>query len=125
LGDTATDAGVLTPSDLAHQLEQDLGIRVFLMEAAGGVTLSSLIVPRDRQRQGLGSQAMERLCAEADAQGWRLFLSPGQKDDRHGTTSRARLVRFYKRFGFWENTGRRKDFALSAAMVRDPRTVVT
>lgn len=107
-------------ADLARQLEQDLGIRVFLLGAKDGVVLSSLIVPKARQRQGLGTQAMERLCAAADAHGWSLFVSPGQKDDHHGTTSRARLVRFYKRFGFWENTGRRKDFALSYAMIRRP-----
>jgi GNAT superfamily N-acetyltransferase len=111
-----------TPADLARQMEHDLGVHVLLFPVPGGVVLSSLIVPRARQRQGLGTQVMERLCAVADAQGWRVLLSPATKDDHHGTTSRARLVRFYKRFGFWENKGRKRDFTVSCSMVRDPRT---
>jgi hypothetical protein len=67
---------------------------------------------------------MEALCAFADRHGLRIIVSPADKND-DGTTSRARLVRFYKRFGFVENRGRRKDFRISEGMYREPLTVKT
>ncbi len=65
---------------------------------------------------------MRDIVDYADATGKRVVLTPGQKDDRHGTTSRSRLVTFYKRFGFVENKGRAKDFTISESMYREPVT---
>jgi hypothetical protein len=66
---------------------------------------------------------MQDLIAFADQAGRRITLSPAQKGDPNGTTSRSRLVAFYKRLGFKENKGRSKDFTTSAAMVREPATL--
>lgn len=90
----------------------------------GDIELGLLVVPKGQARnQGSGTAAMHMLAAFADAYGCRIILSPALPDDRHGTTSRARLVRFYRRFGFYENKGRRKDYAVSAGMIREPRPV--
>lgn len=82
--------------------------------------LDSLIVPKGDRKRGVGSAIMEELADYADRLGRRVILSVGQKDDGHGTTSRARLVEFYKRFGFVENKGRRKDFTIMEGMFRCP-----
>ena len=54
-----------------------------------------------------------------------MLLTPGTTDRHNGTTSQARLKRFYKRFGFQENSGRRRDFAISSTMIREPRGGLT
>lgn len=83
--------------------------------------LNLLIVPKGASRnQGRGSAAVEKLTQFADLHGCRIILSPGLQDSHHGTTSKSRLVRFYRKFGFYENKGRRKDFSVSAGMIRDP-----
>ena len=63
---------------------------------------------------------MKDLCDYADANNKRILLSPGYKDDHHGTTSHGRLVSVYKRFGFVQNKGRNKDFRISHTMIRNP-----
>ena len=83
--------------------------------------LDSIRVAKDARKEGVGSAVMQDITDYADAHGLRIVLTPGQKDDGHGTTSRSRLVKFYKRFGFYENRGRNKDFTISAGMIRDPQ----
>lgn len=96
----------------------------FLIEkGTGDIELANFVVSRDDQGQGKGTQAMEQLIQFADQRGQRLVLTPALPDDRKGTTSRARLVKFYKRFGFVENKGRNKDFTVSGGMYREPHPV--
>ncbi len=86
------------------------------------VKLDTIIVPKAARGQGLGSKAVEALTRLADERGYRLVLVPASRDDFHGTTSRSRLVRFYRQFGFVENKGRRQDSRLpGGSMVREPR----
>lgn len=87
----------------------------------GTISVDSLIVKKDARGNGNGTAIMNDIIAYADKTGKRITLSPGQKDDRHGTTSRARLVKFYKKLGLIENKGRNKDFTMSAGMFRNPR----
>ncbi len=89
-------------------------------ENKNGISLNMISVPKGARKQGAGSAAIEELTRYADDKGKRITLSVGQKDDGFGTTSRARLVKFYKRLGFVENKGRNKDFALPPGMYRDP-----
>ena len=53
---------------------------------------------------------MNDIIEYADANNMEIQLNPAVKDERKGTTSRNRLVRFYKNFGFIENTGRNIDY---------------
>src|SRR5260370_40974867 len=94
------------------------------LDKTGNIKLDSLIVPKKDQRTGLGTATMLALCRMADQMGKRIVLSPATRDDNWGTTSQKRLVSFYKRFGFVQNKGRKKDFALSDGMYRDPKGVV-
>ena len=77
--------------------------------------LSKIIVPE--RGLGEGTSFMKELVKEADLRGLFLTLTPS-KD--FGASSIARLVRFYKRFGFVENKGRNKIYEISETMYRDP-----
>jgi predicted GNAT family N-acyltransferase len=64
---------------------------------------------------------MKELCEYADANKLTIVLSPSERNKQMGTTSKARLTEFYKRFGFVENRGKNKDFRFTASMYRTPR----
>jgi len=86
------------------------------------IELSAIMVDKANQGQGAGTAAMEDLVDFADEHGLTIVLIPGVKDPHQGTTSRNRLVRFYKRFGFIENKGRKMDYAIGGGkMVRYPK----
>lgn len=108
----------------ASSLEAKYGVNLWLYMLCGDsntMKLDSIIVPRDGRKQGTGSAVMQEITGYADANGLRIALTPNIKDPVQGTTSRSRLVRFYKQFGFKENRGRNKDFTISAGMLRDPQ----
>jgi len=57
------------------------------------------IIVQDRKK-GVGTAIMRQLCEFADRHAAEIRLKPASKSDYVATTSRARLVRFYKRFDF-------------------------
>jgi hypothetical protein len=52
------------------------------------------------RKQGVGTAIMRELCEFADRHAAEIRLKPASKGDYAATTSRARLIRFYKRFDF-------------------------
>lgn len=114
----------LTPRAFAARLKRRLGPALLAFDLhktrAGDLKLDMIAVERSAQREGLGGQAMRELASYADLRGERLVLTVGQRDAKWGTTSRGRLVEFYKRFGFVENKGRHADFTISESMWRNP-----
>ena len=95
---------------------------LFLSEDHKYIRLHNLVVGKGDRKQGIGTKIMEDIVAYADKSQKVARLSPALKDDRMGTTSKSRLVKFYKRFGFVQNKGRNKDFVYNAdEMYRDPR----
>lgn len=115
----------LTESELntfADGVKNSLGLKQFaLIEKGDEIILSSLMIDKSKQGQGLGSKAMQMLTDYADQHNKRIVLTPGTRSVIDGTTSRNRLVKFYKRFGFKENKGRSIDFAMGAGkMYREP-----
>lgn len=85
------------------------------------IGLRYLIVDKDKQSNGDGTKAMKMLCKFADDNHLKIVLSPLGKDVRLGTTSRSRLVDFYKRFGFVLNREKHKDFHFMDDMFRNPK----
>lgn len=83
------------------------------------IELCNLVVKR--RKHGTGTAVMHELCRFADHYDLPIRLTPASKG-HHGTTSRARLVRFYRRFGFRENRGRYRDFTTMAGMIRPTQT---
>lgn len=108
---------------IADTIKSELGLKQFIVTERGNdITVDSIIVGKENQGKGLGSSAMKRLIDYADQTGKRIILTPGLQDKTHGTTSRSRLVKFYKSLGFKENKGRSIDFAIGAGkMYRDPK----
>jgi GNAT superfamily N-acetyltransferase len=93
------------------------GIRNAAFEKNGVITLSQIIVPPSQRERGVGTSAMQSLVDYADTTGQRIALSPSA--DFGG--NKKRLMEFYKKFGFVENKGRNKDFAISETMIREPQ----
>lgn len=81
--------------------------------------LSRIVVEEGRRGQGFGTKAMEDLVALADHYGMLMTLSPATD---FGASSKERLKRFYRRFGFVSNKGRHKDWTLFDSMYRLPAT---
>ena len=95
---------------------------LFLSELNDVISIDMIEIERDKRKQGVGASVMRALVLYADANNKTLEALPGLKDDRRGTTSRGRLVNFYKSFGFVENKGRNKDFSKKAGgMYRTPK----
>jgi len=106
--------------EFATNLEAELGLKsLHMFSSKGDLKLQTIIVEKDKRKQGVGTQAMERIVEYADEKGFRVILTPAVRDDFQGVTSRSRLVKFYKRFGFVENKGRNKDFTISESMYRE------
>jgi GNAT superfamily N-acetyltransferase len=92
-------------------------IDFWLKQSGDKAMLEKVVVPKDKRGSGLGSEFMGALVRAADEDGTRLGLTPSS--DFGG--SKARLIEFYKRFGFEPNKGRNRDFELMAGMVRQPK----
>jgi 8-oxo-dGTP pyrophosphatase MutT (NUDIX family)/GNAT superfamily N-acetyltransferase len=98
---------------------EDEGLDVFIFKKRGGdVELAQVIVPKESRGMGIGTEFMKDLVRRADASGATVVLTP---DTTYGGSSVRRLKGFYKRFGFVENKGRKKDYSISATMYRRPK----
>lgn len=93
------------------------GVEIDAFISRGWLHLSRIVVDKRRRRQGFGTHAMADLTTFADRHGLAMSLSPATD---FGGTSVERLRKFYRRFGFVSNKGRRKDFRISASMYRKP-----
>ena len=107
----------------ADQIKTQYGLHKFdlWLDQHGDIKLNMMVIPQKDRRTGLGTATMNVLCRFADKLGKRIVLSPAAKADNLGTTSKSRLVAFYKRFGFIENKGRKRVFDISDGMYRDPQ----
>ena len=102
--------------------EQIPGIVLSVFEEESRIVLISLIIPKNKRKKGLGSKIVQELNQYADKVGKRIELSPGEKDPHHGTTSRSRLERFYKKLDFVKNKGRNTDYQTGETMYRKPQS---
>lgn len=83
--------------------------------------LSRIVVPEDDRDQGTGTEIMSDIVAWAEENGNTIALSP--TGDYGGDPDR--LAEFYRRFGFVDNRGKDKDFAISETMYRLPNEAAT
>lgn len=87
----------------------------------GIIILRFLVIPSSCRRLGFGTRFMVDICKFADDINSILMLSPTMD---LGATSINRLKKFYKRFGFVENSGKRKMYELPLLkMYRLPRNM--
>ena len=76
--------------------------------------LHAIKVDPSQRGKGVASEAMKSLISLADKHGTMLTLDPSSE----WGSNKARLVEFYKRFGFVENKGKNKDLEISSVMYR-------
>lgn len=105
-------AGTIDRSALEKAFPQ---IDFNLSQYGNQATLGKVVIPKELRGQGLGTEFMNALTQAADADGAQLALTPSN----HFGGNKARLVEFYKRFGFVPNKGRNIDFTINEAMRRE------
>jgi GNAT superfamily N-acetyltransferase len=81
------------------------------------------IIVNDRKR-GVGTAIMQELCEFADRHAAEISLKPASKGDYAATTSRGRLVRFYRRFGFVVEKAEPPEFTIIPTMSRKPANLL-
>ena len=91
-----------------------------VFEEDKGITLSSIKVKEENQKQGFGSQALNDLVKYADENNKIIALSP---DVSFGKMSKKELKDFYKKFDFVENKGQNKNFSFRETMIRNPKGI--
>lgn len=96
---------------IMQDLEQELGIVLDLWDNGDHFELGKIEVPKNLRGSGVGTEAMERIIARADAEGKDIRLTPSTD---FGATSVKRLEKFYRQFGFVKN----KDLKYIDKMVR-------
>lgn len=95
------------------------GVESWLTEADDHITLHQVVVPEGQRGQGVGTEFMDELTAYADEAGKPLLLTPSTD---FGGSSKGRLTDFYRRFGFSQNSGSVRDYALpNESMRREPQ----
>lgn len=107
-------AGVIDVNALTGKFPD---LKVDLMAKDGSATLSRVVVPKESRNSGRGTEFMNELTKAADVDGSVVQLTPSS--DFGG--NKARLIDFYKRFGFVENKGRNKDYEFFESMYRRPK----
>lgn len=113
-GGQALEQGPATLQSV-KQLWDAVGIDGAISEQGDRISLSKIVVPKGDRGTGKGTAAMQALIAYADISGKSITLSPSTD---FGGSSKARLVKFYKQFGFIENKGKNRAFTVSDAMYR-------
>lgn len=109
--------GVIKGGEMAEALNANhSALDGYLSESPNQVTLSKIVVPKEMRNDGAGTAFMNDLVDMADQQGKTVVLSPAS--DFGG--NKARLVDFYKRFGFVQNKGKNRDFEINESMYRNP-----
>lgn len=105
-----------------EKIKSELGLESFNVYQTGPDTIKlyDLVVKKGDREGGKGTEAMKRLTAYADAHGKRITLTPDRYGSKDRRASVPRLKEFYKRFGFRDNTGRKKNYAISEGMYRNP-----
>jgi GNAT superfamily N-acetyltransferase len=99
---------------------KDITISLYYNDRRKELDLMALIVPKEKRGQGIGSQIMRKMTEYAKLNGLKIVLSPSID---FGASSKERLKKFYKGFGFVENKGRNKDFSISDTMYTKPNVV--
>jgi len=102
---------------LGKHLEEHHGVKLDVFHHGDKVNLSRVVVPKDKRSGGTGSAVMDALHRFADAHGKTMTLTPS--GDYGGSV--PRLKKFYKRHGYVENKGRKKDYEISEGMYREPK----
>ena len=105
-----------TSKALKTSLEKKHGVKLSYSVSGDLMDLYSIVVPKDKRGQGLGSKVMKEIISWADQNDIIISLTPS--GDLGSSVSR--LKKFYSGLGFKLNKGRNKDFRTQNTMIRYP-----
>lgn len=111
------DLSSINEGYVLQDLEDKFGIDLDLHDNGESLTLSRIVIPKDKRGEGIGTKVMNLIIQYADAQNKPIYLTPS-KD--FGASSVSRLEQFYKQFGFKKKD--KSDFSTRETMVRLPLT---
>jgi len=103
---------------IAHSIFANADVDIGVKQAEGELymTVSLLRLPKADRKKGIGTAIMKELCAYADKKSIIVALSPTSEFG----TGKATLMRFYKSFGFINNSGRNKNWQVRETLIRYP-----
>lgn len=101
-------------NNFENKLKNDYDLKKLSLSFSNNkITLNNILVS-DRGL-GTGTKVLNEIIKYADNKSVPVMLTP---DKIESTTSKKRLVEFYKKFGFVENKGKNKDCEIFEAMYR-------
>ena len=110
--------------EFAKNLGEEYGVELWMLEKSKGdeyvlpiISLESIVVPKEKRGTGIGSKVMNRVVDWADENNVIVSLTPSS--DFGGKITR--LKKFYKRFGFVPNKGRKKEYRTRDVFIRYPK----
>ena len=113
-----------TGAEFAKSIVDRYGIKLSLGDPSFGnndepdiAELHSIVVPKEKRGEGIATTVMNEVTSWADSHGHILVLDPSPDFG----SSVSRLKKFYSRFGFVANKGRKKDYRSRATMIRYPK----
>jgi len=104
-------------NEMVERVAASVQVKVNLYgDAENGYVLSRIVVPKELRNTGIGTKTMQDIIDRMDREGAIIALTP----DAAFGGSKGRLIKFYKRFGFVPNKGRKKDYRFRETMIRYP-----
>lgn len=91
-------------------IPDDGEISVELWDNGNSLELSTIVIPKENRKKGIGTDIMNKIINYADVKNKPIYLTPSTS---YGATSINRLINFYKRFGFIKN----KDKSISKRLL--------
>jgi len=100
---------------LQHDLENKYDVDLFIYYSSNQdiLVISSIIVPKEKRKRGIGRKVMNEICDFADKNNLKILLTP--TSDFGG--NKQKLIQFYKSLGFKKN----KDYKYRESMIREPQ----
>jgi len=94
------------------------GLDLDVSARANDVHVAKIVVPVEARGSGVGTKVMTDLAAVADLYGWTLSVTPSNVFG----TAKKELDHFYRGLGYVPNSGKNKDYGVSATMIRKPES---
>lgn len=99
-----TKTNTLTMEDYIQRIARDYGLSSILCINKGEyVDLQVMSLPEAERGKGTGSEFMKKICNEADRRGKVIGLCPEPLELGSTEEDKARLIAWYKKFGFIVN----------------------
>lgn len=97
-------------------IEKHKDVKIEASETPVRLTIHKMVVPKEERGKGKGTQVLKDFIRYANETKKNIGLTPSS--DFGGNV--ARLKKFYKKHGFRENKGKKRDFSTTESFVYEP-----